>query len=252
MWFMNRAFLFFSAVDNFFAKAFSPVINLILWGILGGILSMSLYQFLSSQKNIAECKIRLRNLRKEVFQFEGKFREILPLLRMQILLPLKQFLLVLWPTCVASIPLLFLFFWLNTERSYIAPWPETSIIVKAYPTTLDLEWSIGSELLNPGIWKLAWPSSDNFVVHIKSDKEKIVIPTTISTPTIYKYQWWNSIMNNPSGYIPSSSSLDKLYFMLTPIQIHSIGPIWTRSWEFIFFSTLMLTSILIKIAFKIN
>jgi hypothetical protein len=248
----NRAFPFFAAIDDVFAKSCSPTVSLVIWGILGGVVSMFLYRALSPQDRIAQCKTELASLRRKLSGFEGEFAQILPLLRNQLSLSLNHVSLTVWPACVASIPMLFLLAWLSVERSYTSPLPETSVVVETYPTIVEMTWSAKNESLGAGKWRLIWPPIDRVVAHAEGGDERIVIPNGLSMPSVHKHQWWNALIGNPAGYIPDSTSIDRLYFKLTPAQYLGFGPAWMRGWEFTFFSALLLTSIVMKLVFRIK
>ena len=252
MGFANRAFPFFSSVDGFLANVFSPTACLVIWGIMLGVVSMVLYRFLSSQQRIAQCKNRLTKVRQEISGFEGDFAEVLPLLGNQLSLSFKHVALTMWPASVASIPLLFLLAWFGVERSYMTPLPGEPIDVEASPATIAVTWSVDAETLGTGKSRVVWPPGDRLVAHVEGDEESILVPIEMAMPVIHKRKWWNALIGNPAGYIPDGTSIDKLHFMLTPTRFLPIGPAWMRGWELTFFSALVLTSILIKVVFRIN
>ena len=248
----NRAFPFFSAIDAFFVKLLSPTISLVLWGILGGAISMLLYKFLSSQERIMQCKKDLAAVRRELSGFEGDFIQILPLLKNQISLSLKHVALTMWPACLASGPLFFLLAWLSVEQSHVPPQPDAWIVVEAQPASIEVTWSTEYKRFDPGKWRIAWPTFDRIAAHAAGAEERIIIPNKLSLPIIHKRQWWNTLIGNPAGYIPNSASIDRLHFQLAPAHYINFGLSWMRGWEFTFFTVLVLTSIVMKYVFRLH
>lgn len=105
-------------IDRQAAVVFPPVVRLVLWGVAGAVVSMSLYRVLSPQDRIARCKLDIRQARRDLDRFDGEFTEAIPLIKRLLKLSLRQVGRVGWPAMAASLPLLVLLVWLNTEYGH--------------------------------------------------------------------------------------------------------------------------------------
>ena len=71
-------------------------------------------------------------------------------------------------------------------------------------------------------------------------------------PTIHKREWWNLLLGNRAGYLPDNSQLERLDLDLPPKQYLSVGPDWLKVWHVPFFGVLLLASLAIKVAARIE
>jgi hypothetical protein len=78
------------------------------------------------------------------------------------------------------------------------------------------------------------------------------VPLPVPVPTVHKRQWWNALFGNPAGYLPGNARVERVEIDLPPKQVLAFGPSWLRSWEFVYLTVLLVSSIVIKIAFKIK
>ena len=70
--------------------------------------------------------------------------------------------------------------------------------------------------------------------------------------TIHKREWWNLLLVNRAGYLPDNSQLERLDLDLPPKQYLSVGPDWLKVWHVPFFGVLLLASLAIKVAARIE
>jgi hypothetical protein len=64
--------------------------------------------------------------------------------------------------------------------------------------------------------------------------------------------WWNRLIGNPLGYLPDDGPVERIDIDLPPRHVLSVGPEWVRTWLMPFFGALLVTSLLIKIVFRIR
>jgi hypothetical protein len=81
----------------------------------------------------------------------------------------------------------------------------------------------------------------------------VVLERPLSAPVtvLHKTQWWNVLVANPLGYLPPDSPLDRVEIDLPRRELLPFGPWWLRTWEFVFFTTLVAVSLVIKMLFRL-
>jgi hypothetical protein len=78
------------------------------------------------------------------------------------------------------------------------------------------------------------------------------LPVTEPAPLLHKKQWWNYLIANPAGYLPAHSPVEVITLDLPQTQLIGVGPAWLRGWEAVYFSLLILVSVLIKIVWRLH
>jgi hypothetical protein len=71
-------------------------------------------------------------------------------------------------------------------------------------------------------------------------------------PTIHKRQWWNALVGNPIGYLPDTSRLESIELALPQKEYLTVGPAWLRAWYVVFLGALLVVSLAIKVAARIE
>src|SRR3546814_14368405 len=69
--------------------------------------------------------------------------------------------------------------------------------------------------------------------------------------SLHKEQWWNVLIANPLGYLAADSPLELVEIDLPRREVLPFGPWWLRTWEFVFFTTLVAASLAIKLLFRL-
>jgi hypothetical protein len=65
-------------------------------------------------------------------------------------------------------------------------------------------------------------------------------------PVIHKRQWWNTLLGNPVGYLPSDATVELVRVELPRKEYLATGPQWMRGWEALFFGVLLAVSLGLK------
>lgn len=235
----------FAWVDRLMGGIVSPTLRLVLWGLLASVLSMGLYWLLSPQGRLSEVKTRAVKARLDLNAFDGDFAEAWPLMRTMLALSLRQLGMTTWPALVASIPVLALIVWLGTAYGYRLPADGGEVGVQAMP--LDL---VSVELQPPG--DAAAQSYPRLVVTDQGGRVLSDISLTVPVPVIHKKRWWNMLFGNPLGYLPDDGVVEAIEVDLPERDYLGVGPDWLRPWYVLFFATLLLGSLAIKILGRIE
>lgn len=119
----------FAALDQLMATGILATVRLIIWGVIGGAVTMGLYKLLSPQAKIGGAKRAAKAARRRLFEFDGEFADAGPLIRNQFVAAFKHIGLVVPATLLAMFPLLALLVWLDTtygqgNASYLPVGPE--------------------------------------------------------------------------------------------------------------------------------
>lgn len=229
---MNRGLLdvpgpLYAAMDRGLAHLLPPTARLMVWGLLGALVSVLLYRALSPQARVAQAKARVRALRAELDAHDGSFEQAMPLLRASIGASLRHVRLVLPATILASLPVLTLLIWLPESYGHQLPSAGQSPTVKVAPAGLDARWQDDP----PQITVL--------------DRGQPVAQVPVTTPVtrVEKQRWWNALVGNPLGYLPADGPVQRLKIALPPQQYVGFGPDWARGWTAVFMSALLVASL---------
>jgi len=239
----------YTAIDSLID--FIPLYGrLLIWAGVTGVVSMLLYWLCSAQDTVEAAKQRAITARRAMAGYEGtEFDEMWPLAKESLAASGKHFLIVLLPAIISSLPALTLIIWVSGNFSYTLPQTGQRIQVQSTPAASlaalprDLD----------GGYLIDWPAIDNPVAVNSLESETLfALPLAYTVPVVHQKLWWNSLIGNPNGYIPTGASVQEVSFTLPRIEDLHIGPGWIRTWEFSYFTLLIICSIAIKVAFRIH
>lgn len=225
-----------------------PTLRLVLWGIVGGVISMALYWVISPQRKIAGAKAAALVARRRLDAYDGEFAGAWPLIRDMLRLALRQLRLVLWPALIASAPAICLFAWLSTNYGYSFPTTLADVAVHAFPQQLQ------AELVRRMSPSVPAPSDAPMRIVVADQDGHLVsaVPWTAPIATIHKRQWWNLLFGNPAGYLPDDAGVERIELDLPPNEYLPFGPPWLRPWYMVFFVALLAGSLAVKLVARIE
>jgi hypothetical protein len=220
-----------------------PLIRLLLWGGIAGMVSILLYRGLSAQDRIRRGRKRLKVAQHALYAFDGPFSQAWPLMAEVVGLSLRQVARVAWPAAVAALPLVCLFCWMSTTYGYTYPPPGIAPDVHVQPADLNGQW----------VWTgpLGQDASPHIVVAGKDHRVVTVVAWMAAVPEMHKHRWWNALIGNPAGFLPNGGRVDRIAVALSPRQYLHWGPDWARGWELPFFSALAIVSLTLRAAMRI-
>ncbi|HET6161638.1 MAG TPA: hypothetical protein VFE34_25080 [Dongiaceae bacterium] len=223
----------FDLMDRSLLGLLPPLARLVLWAILGAILSLLIYRWLSPQRRIAEVKAAAQNARHRLNAHDGDLESALPLMRQSMALALRQLGLVLPAALIASLPVIALLVWLDGAYGHQLPdGRQTPPVVTVEPPSYSAQWQ---------------PSGTGGQIELREQGGAQVARLTLAAPVtrIEKRHWWNLILGNPAGYLPEQSPIDSVTIALPEHQYLPVGPEWLRSWFTVALTALFITSIFI-------
>ncbi len=229
---------FLSRADALFPWA-PAWLHVVLWGAISGGVTMGLYALTSCQPCIARVKQELQPLRAALAHYDGEAAGLLPLVRRALGLSLRQIGLTAYPAFLASIPLLFVIAWLNIAYGHAYPAPGTPVTVRV----MDRDGATDTKTI-------PWPSDRR--VEVRHGNEIIQVTFHEPVPVLSKRTGWDLLFGNPNGYLADGARISRIEFGLPPRELLNTGPSWMRGWAFVYFTTLVLSALAIKLAFRIQ
>lgn len=234
-------------------------LRLVLWAIVSGLLTMKVYQKVSRQEEIRLLKPKVKAAQKALAIYDGEFSGLPPLMLESFRLSGRHVMLTLVPALIASLPVLFILVWLSTRFAYHTPTPGQTIILKADQQEQhlagELYWQGEPEAITKkrGVWEVKWPEENKTITLMDPWTGALLsLPFEHNMPVIHKRLWWNALMSNPAGYLPKNSVVSNIKIELESEQYLPFGPSWMQGWEFLYFSILVATSLIIKFALRIH
>ena len=235
-------------LDQALAAILPAAGRLVLWGLVAAVFSMALYAALSPQQRLRRVRDEAVEARRALDRHDGSFSEARPLIAAMFGTAMKQLGLVLAPAVLASLPLLFMLAWLYGAFGYVLPERPDTVAVHVEPQAYVASVQ-PSQVAAAGEAPLAqYPS---LVVRDGSGRVIEERPLIAPVTWLHKEQWWNLLIANPLGYLADDSPLEWVEIDLPRYEVLHVGPWWLRTWEFVFFTTLVATSFAIKLLFRL-
>lgn len=239
-------------LDQAALGALPSALRVAVWGVIGGALSMGLYRLISPQARIAGLKQAALAARRKMATYDGEFSGLGPLAFESLGLSFRHVGSVLLPAVIASLPVLCLLAWLSNSYGYAMPSAGETVAVVVEPEAT-VAWQSETGAANQDTGAVPWPADDQTAEMLDEGARALVaLPLAAPVPVIHKQQWWNYLLGNPIGYLPDDSPVEKVTIALPPRPLIAVEPAWLGGWEMIFLSVLLLTSIAIKVAFRIH
>lgn len=237
-----------SWLDQALAAVVPAAGRLVLWGLVAAVLSMALYAALSPQKRLRRIRDEAVEARRALDRYEGDFSEARPLIAAMFATSMKQLGVVLAPAVLASLPLIFMLAWLHGAFGYVLPERPDAVGLRTLPEGYAASVRPNEAKPSSGIEVAEFPS-----LVVRDGQGRIVEERALNAPVtaLHKEQWWNLLIANPLGYLADDSPLEWVEIDLPRREVLPFGPWWLRTWEFVFFTTLVAASLAIKLLFRL-
>jgi hypothetical protein len=243
----------FELIDEAFAGILGDTARIILWGIAAGAASMGIYRLTSPQKKIEQAKSDSVAARKALSSYDGDFDGILPLAGRSLATSLRHFGLALGPALLGSLPVIFVMAWMSGSFGYHVPDPGEDVEIKTIGQTEPLSWSSGIQVSGADQWTVRWPNPDSPIsLRDPSGASLVSLPLSHPVPIKHKRMWWNALFANPLGSLPDDAPIDVIELDLKPKVFLPLGPAWMQGWEALFIVFVLVSSVAIKVIFRIR
>jgi predicted AlkP superfamily phosphohydrolase/phosphomutase len=233
--------------------------RLFLWGAVAAVASMGLYRLTSNQSRLAANRKESAALQKQIADFDGPFSGLWRLIGRNFALAGRQLWLTLIPALIASIPVLFVIAWISNTFDAHPPAVGEMIEVKANASNgrelPPLQWQGDGDVREEreGIWSVTWPDAAQPLRLLDSDGDVLLtLPTAVPVGTVHQRRWWNVLVGNPAGYLPSPGYVDVVELGLPRSEFLPFGPGWLRGWIAYFFAVVIVLSLLLKFLWRLH
>ncbi len=234
-----------------------PVLRLLLWAVLAALIGMAVYRWTSPQETLKKLKVRVRQDRRAMANFDGEADEMLPVLAASLGSSLKHLGLTFGAALLAGLPVLMLISPIAQRYGPDQPMAGSQVQVTAFGASDTVkQWFAGEQLMGfdsqSQVSTITWPATDQSLT-LNADGNPIVsVPLPPGSAVIHKKLWWNALFANPAGYLADNAPVEALQFDLPPQQFLPLGPGWMRGWIFTFFVALILVSLILRVWWKIE
>jgi predicted AlkP superfamily phosphohydrolase/phosphomutase len=233
--------------------------RVILWAALASLLSMAVYRLTSRQETLAQVKAQVVETRAKLQGFEGEFDELWPILRRNLGLAGKQLGLTFVPAMIAGLPVLFILAWMSNAFDARAPAPGETVTVTLTPaegrTLPPVTWQGEGRAVEtaPAAWSVTWPQPGRTLRLEDSDGTRLLtLPTTAPVRTVAQWEWWNRLIGNPGGYLPSPGDVAAVHLGLPQPTVLPFGPDWLRGWLPTTLLVLVALSLFLKVRWRLH
>lgn len=231
-----------SWVEHRLSMLIPAVPRLLFWSAFAAVFTMLLYWKLSPQARIAQVKQDLDFAKQRLDRYEGDMQDAWPLMRNMLAHALRQIALVLGPTVLAGLPVLFVLVWVSNTYDYRFPPPAAPVAVTVQPAEYAAQWLGAAEARQ----------HPHIVVQDQGRRSVGEVEVRAPVAAMHKRQWWNWLIANPAGYLPDDAPFERLQMELPQARYLPWGPDWMRGWEFLFLGAMMIVALGIKLVFRIH
>lgn len=230
------------------------VLRICVYGVLCGVISVSIYAWISNQRRIAELKRKARDLRARVLADDIDHRELLRLTRSNLATSFRLLGRTFVPAVVSALPVILAIEWISIHHSFDVPEPGERIRITAVPHSSSL--TAAPDNIEFGkqdeMW-LAVPDASGQIL-LCEDGVEVYAGNPFDAPTAYlqKKKWWNAVMPSRAGYLSADSTIQAVHFEFAKKLFFQNIPEWLATWHFSFFAALVITAVTLRLRFRIS
>lgn len=246
----------FSWLDGLVAGWLPATARLVLWAVVGAVVSMAIYLLTSNQAKLAAIKAEMATLRAKMAAFDGPSSEMWGLVGRNLRLALRQLWVTFVPAVIASLPVLFLLVWVSNSFGATMPRPGEPVEVEAFAhpgeTLPDLRWQGEARAEGEGRWTVNWPDAGGSAALLDAGGQVLLtLPPRAPVGVVHQRRWWNVLLGNPAGYLPPGP-VDAVEIGLPQQEYLPFGPDWLRGWIPLFFAVMIAVSLLLKVLWRLH
>lgn len=251
---IDRAYPVFDLLDAGMAPFLPAWLRVVVLGALSGAVTMALYTALSDQQAIKAGKARVAEIQGQLKAARDDLALTMRLTRANLAASFGILGRVLLPALLSSLPVLIVIGWLATHLTYAEPPPGTAVGVSFEPAQGAVDLAPPGTLRRDAAGShLVWPApatelrlASGTDLLWQGPPDRLASTGEVATP-----RWWNLFLGNPAGYLPEGAPLERMAVDLPGRDLLGIGPGWMRGWVFVYFATVLVVSLAIKVGFRI-
>jgi hypothetical protein len=220
------------------------LLRVMLAGLAAGVAGAWVYRRFSPQARLGALRAELGAVQAELRGYDGPFSGLMPLIRRQFALSLRQLRITAGAAVLAGLPALLILPWLSNRYEVAFPPPGTPVRICAEPA--GIAWTTRDPALSAdaqGCLDLPWPDAARPVAVREDGRDLIALPTPQPSRIVHDRRWFNGLVGNPAGYLPDQARTRQLRLDLPPRELIAVGPAWLRGWEAAFFTAALLSSL---------
>jgi hypothetical protein len=248
---INALFPVLNWADGIFEDVVPLIVRLIVLGLICGAISILLYRLLSNQASIANLKREGRDIRGRLLKAEpGEFQS---LVRRNTKVSLLLLARVFIPSLIAALPVIVVAAWAALHHNFDRP--ATEIAVHATPPQQHAVIRVGNEtyqLPADGSPIEIPPRGGRMTLEIDGRPVFTGNPFDPPVGSVTKRLWWSVLIENPSGYIDESASIEELRFDFTTKKFLPGLPSIVAGWELPFFIAVFLSALALKFIMRVE
>jgi hypothetical protein len=234
--------------------------------MLAALASMAVYRLTSRQRALADVKARSLEVRErlKVVEREGDLKDMWPLVGRNLALAGRQLGMTFVPATIATIPVLLILAWMSNAFDARPPEPGSTVEVTLVPAANrelpPVEWRGSGDAaaaraaeVRPGVWSVAWPAEGRSLDLHDSDGVRLLsLPTEAPVRVVEQRRWWNGLIGNQGGYLPSPGDVDSVRLALPRPAVVPFGPEWVRGWLPASVALLIALSLFLKVRWRLH
>jgi hypothetical protein len=249
----------FTRIDRLMSGWLPDLGRLSFWGLVAAFVTMGLYRLTSNQSRLAANKKEIAALQRSLADYDGPLSGLWPLLGRNFALAGHQLWLALVPGLIASVPVIFILAYVS--NAFDARAPEVGDMIEVEAITSEgrslppLQWRGDGEVheAGDGAWSVAWPPAERPLELIDSDGTVLLtLPAAAPVGGVHQRRWWNVLLGNPAGYLPSPGDIDAVELGLPRSEFLPFGPGWLRGWIAYFFGVVIVVSLALKFLWRLH
>ncbi len=169
----------FDAIDRTLALALPDVARVLVYAVIAAWLSMWLYARVSPQRRLHAVRRALRRSQRRMLDDDIEFSELMRRSRHSLCLGGRQVWMILGPSLLVALPLLFLLCWMSNRFDARLPPTGTAISVCTTPSTAIIDVVPAQNAADAqGCRSVMWPSPKQPIVLSDTRHTLLQLPFT--------------------------------------------------------------------------
>lgn len=251
---VNRIYPFLNGIDSVLEGIMGPFGRVCFWGMISGVVGIALYGCVSNQARIRDYKANIQLLRGRLGRENLDANQALTLAfrNLQVSLGLLR---VVTPSALLSTgPVIVVMLWSSTYYGYEKPLDGEQVKIISRPWVADIRIEMDGNKFSD--------SDGTFSIQCCADSGLALVapdgliyrgnPFRPPVPLVHKRQWWNLIIGNPAGYLEDDAAVAEVAFDVNPRKLSEGWPSWMSTWEFPFFGSLLVATLLLKYVYRLQ
>jgi hypothetical protein len=100
---------------------------------------------------------------------------------------------------------------------------------------------------------VTWPKPGQaLTLHDSDGTELLTLPTAAPVRVVAQWEWWNRLIGNPGGYLPSPGDVAAAELALPQPTVLPFGPDWLRGWLPTTILALVVLSLFLKVRWRLH